>query len=60
MSKKAYRPIPVSTPRYPRLVDVNRRSVLDWGLAALGSLWLGSAGCDRVSPTAEAISLISG
>ena len=60
MSKKAYRPIPVSTPRYPRLVDVNRRSVLDWGLVALGSLWLGSAGCDRVSPTAEAISLISG
>jgi hypothetical protein len=57
MSKKAYRPVPVST---PRLVDVNRRSVLDWGLAALGSLWLGSAGCDRVSPTAEAISLISG
>ena len=29
------------------MVDVSRRSVLDWGLIAVGSLWLGNAGCDR-------------
>jgi hypothetical protein len=47
MSKKAYRPGSSATPQYPRLVEVGRRSVLDWGLVAVGSLWLGSAGCDR-------------
>jgi hypothetical protein len=54
MSKKSYRPVSAAQPRYPRLVDVDRRSVLDWGLVALGSLWLGSAGCDRVSAAAGA------
>ena len=47
MSKKAYRPGFSPTPQYPRLVDVSRRSVLDWGLIAVGSLWLGNAGCHR-------------
>jgi hypothetical protein len=47
MSKKAYRPSASLAPQYPRLVDVSRRSVLDWGLIAVGSLWLGGAGCDR-------------
>jgi hypothetical protein len=47
MSKKTYRPGASPTPQYPRLVDVSRRSVLDWGLIAVGSLWLGNAGCDR-------------
>jgi len=47
MSKKAYRPGASPTPQYPRLVDVSRRSVLDWGLIAVGTLWLGNAGCDR-------------
>ncbi|HEX7506129.1 MAG TPA: hypothetical protein VF550_05115 [Polyangia bacterium] len=47
MSKKAYRPGSSPAPQYPRLVEVSRRSVLDWGLIAVGSLWLGNAGCDR-------------
>ena len=47
MSKKAYRPGSSPAPQYPRLVEVSRRSVLDWGLIAVGSLWQGSAGCDR-------------
>jgi hypothetical protein len=48
MSKKSYRTVPALTPGYPRLVDIDRRSVLDWGLVALGSLWLGSAGCTEL------------
>jgi hypothetical protein len=47
MRKKAYRPGSSSTPGYPRLVDVNRRFVLDWGLVVVGGLWLGNAGCDH-------------
>ena len=56
MSKKAYRPGASPTPQYPRLVDVSRRLVLDWGLIAVGSVWLGNAGCERppLVGTAEA------
>jgi len=49
MSKKSYRPGPLAVPQYPRLVEVNRRSALHWGLIAVGGAWLGNASCDRAS-----------
>jgi hypothetical protein len=49
MAKKSYRPISTSTPNsrpaYPRLVEVTRRSMVDWSLVAVGAVWLGGAGC---------------
>jgi hypothetical protein len=56
MGKKSYRPTstPTTRPTYPRLVDVNRRSMVDLGLLAVGAVWLGSIGCQNPVGAAEA------
>ncbi len=39
------RPIPSSTPDYPRLPELDRGSLSRWGLVAVGGLLLGTAAC---------------
>ena len=60
MSKKTYRPGSTSTPRYPRLVDLNRQSMLEWGLVAVGTVWLGAAGCKARPAEGETLALLRG
>lgn len=49
MTKKSFRTQAASGPRYPRLSDLRPGSLRRWGLAAIGSLLLGGAGCRRTA-----------
>ena len=49
MTKKSFRTQNASGPRYPRLSDLRPGSLRRWGLAAIGSLLLGGAGCRRTA-----------
>jgi hypothetical protein len=55
MGKRSYRSalMPNTGPVYPRLTEVNRRTLADWGLLAAGALWLGSAGCKDADKRTE-------
>jgi len=48
MTKKEPRSVPAESPRYPRFEEMDRRTFLDWGIAALGVLVVGGPlGCKK-------------
>ena len=50
MSKKSFRPVPVSKPSYPSQRDLGKRTLRDLGLVFIGSLLIEGAGCDGCHP----------
>jgi hypothetical protein len=47
MKKKAFRAQKVARPGYPMLGELDAGALRKWGLAAVGGLLLGGAGCAR-------------
>ena len=48
MDKQSFRARATRQPAYPKLADIERRSLRSWGVAAAGSLLISGAACSRV------------
>jgi hypothetical protein len=49
MTKKTFRAQKATSPRYPTLNDLRPGALCRWGLAVIGSVLLGGAGCRRTA-----------